>query len=127
MIEILEPGPLTTVQDLGRFGQLRHGIPPSGPMDRRAFVLANRLAGNADDAAALECTLSGPRVRVHAQCAIAMTGADMPLAINGREAPRNATAMLRPGDAIRIGAARSGVRAYLAFSGGLDVPLVMAS
>ena len=127
MIEILDPGPLTTVQDLGRFGQLRHGIPPSGPMDRGAFVLANRLAGNADGAAALECTLIGPRFRVHAECAIALTGADMPIAINGAEAARSATLIVRIGDTVKVGAARSGVRGYIAFSGGVDVPLVMGS
>ncbi|MGZ8265804.1 MAG: allophanate hydrolase, partial [Burkholderiales bacterium] len=81
MIEIIEPGPQTTVQDLGRFGQLRYGIPPSGPMDRHAFILANRLAGNEDGAAALECTLIGPRFRVHAECAIAVTGAEKTLTI----------------------------------------------
>ncbi len=127
MIEILDAGPLTTVQDLGRFGQLRHGIPPSGPVDRKAFALANRLAGNADRAAALECTLIGPRWRAHADCAIAVTGADMPIAINGAEAPRCTTLVLNAGDTVKIGAARSGVRGYIAFGGGLDVPLVMGS
>jgi len=61
---IRDPGPQTTVQDLGRRGALRTGIPPSGPMDREAFLLANRLVGNADDAAALECTLIGPRLEL---------------------------------------------------------------
>src|SRR5262249_11703084 len=59
-IKILEPGPQTTVQDLGRPGQLRYGIPQAGPMDRASFVLANRLVGNADIAAGLECTVLGP-------------------------------------------------------------------
>src|SRR5262249_40377777 len=70
LIKILEPGPQTTVQDLGRPGQLRYGIPQSGPMDRAAFVLANRLVGNADTAAGLECTVLGPRFEVSAPCAI---------------------------------------------------------
>jgi biotin-dependent carboxylase-like uncharacterized protein len=127
VIEILHAGPLTTVQDLGRFGQLRHGVPPSGPMDGGAFLLANRLAGNAVQAAALECTLIGPRFRVDGECAIALTGAEMPIAINGMEAPRCTTLVLKAGDTVKIGAARSGVRGYIAFSGGLDVPLVMGS
>ena len=59
---IHDAGPQTAVQDLGRRGSLRVGIPPSGPMDREAFLLANRLVGNADDAAGLECTLIGPRI-----------------------------------------------------------------
>jgi antagonist of KipI len=127
MIRIAEPGPQTTVQDLGRFGQLRHGIPPSGPMDVRAFVIANRLVGNADGAAGLECTLMGPRFGVEAPCAVAVTGADVPVTVNGEAAPTHATLVLRSGDAVRIGAARAGVRAYVAFSGGIDVPPALGS
>lgn len=127
MIRILEPGPQTTVQDLGRTGQMRYGIPPSGPVDRFAFIVANRLVGNADAAAALECTLVGPRLEVDAPGAVAVTGADMPVTVNGLEAPRWATIVLRAGDVVKLGAARAGVRAYLAFSGGLDVPLVLGS
>jgi biotin-dependent carboxylase-like uncharacterized protein len=127
VIEILEPGPLTTVQDLGRRGQLRYGIPPSGPMDAFAFVLANRLAGNPDAAAALECTLSGPRFRVDAPCAIAVTGAAMPVTVNGEVAASWSTLRLAAGDVVRIGTARSGLRGYVAFCGGLAVPLRLGS
>jgi antagonist of KipI len=127
MIRILEPGALTTVQDLGRPGHLRYGIPPSGPVDRVAFVVANRLVGNADGGAGLECTVLGPRVEAETACAIAVTGADMPLTINGAEAPAWTTLWLKPGDVVKLGAARAGVRAYLAFSGGLDVPSVLGS
>src|SRR5439155_13481680 len=87
MIKILEPGPLTTIKDAGRVGHLRYAIPPSGPVDRHAFVIANRLVGNDDGAAALECTLMGPRFEARATCAIAVTGAAMPLTVNGAEAP----------------------------------------
>jgi len=127
MIRILDAGPQTTVQDGGRLGQLRYGIPPSGPVDRFAFVLANRLVGNPDGAAALECTLVGPRFEAEAACAVAVTGADMPLSVNGKEAPRWATLALKAGDVVKLGPARSGVRGYVAFAGGLDVPLVMGS
>ena len=78
-IRILEPGPLTTVQDRGRLDQLRRAIPPSGPIDRRAFVIANRLVDNDDGAAALECTLMGPRFEAQASCAIAVTGIAAPV------------------------------------------------
>ena len=125
MIEILDPGPLTTVQDLGRFGFLRFGIPPSGPMDRDAFVAANLLVGNSHSMAALECTLIGPRFRAHAQCAIAVTGAEMPVTMNAEPASRRTVLALQPGDVVRIGPARTGVRGYIAFRGGIDVPLVM--
>jgi len=127
MIRVLDPGPQTTVQDLGRFGQLRYGIPPSGPVDVRAFVIANRLAGNPDGAAGLECTLMGPRFTVEAACAIAVTGAEAPVTINGSPAEPWATLALAPGDTVRIAAARAGVRIYVAFSGGLDVPPALGS
>ena len=127
MITILDAGPPTTVQDLGRTGQMRYGIPPPGPVDRFAFVVANRLVGNADFAAALECTLIGPRFEVDAAGAIAVTGADMPVTVNGAEAPRWATIALNAGDVVKLGPACAGVRAYVAFSGGLDLPLVLGS
>lgn len=127
MIRILEPGPLTTIQDLGRIGQLRYGIPPSGPMDRAAFVLANRLVGNPDGAAGLECTLSGPRFEAQAWCAMAVTGAAAPVTVNDQEWPMWRTAHLAAGDVVKIGAATCGVRSYVAFSGGLDVPPVLGS
>src|SRR5439155_1040601 len=127
VIKILDPGPQTTIQDLGRLGQLRYGIPPSGPVDRFAFVLANRLVGNPDGAAALECTLAGPRFEAEAACVVAVTGADMPLSVNGKDAPRWATLALKVGDVVKLGHARSGVRGYVAFAGGLDVPLLMGS
>jgi len=126
-LRVLEPGALTTVQDLGRLGHLRYGIPPSGPIDGVAFVVANRLVGNADGAAGLECTVLGPRLEVEARCAIAVTGAEMPLTVNGREAPAWTTLLLGPGDVVKLGAARAGVRAWIAVSGGLDVPTVLGS
>jgi antagonist of KipI len=126
MIEVREPGAQTTVQDTGRCGYLRLGIPPSGPMDRYAFVAANRLAGN-DGAAALECTLTGPTLAFQTACAIAVTGADMPLRLNGAPAPAWTTLLLKSGDVLKLGTARAGVRAYIAVSGGIDVPPVLGS
>ncbi|PYM11228.1 MAG: hypothetical protein DMD81_27535, partial [Candidatus Rokuibacteriota bacterium] len=110
VIRILDPGPLTTVQDLGRGGQLRFGIPPSGPMDRDAFVLANRLCGNADGQAGLECTVVGPRFTAGGPCAIAVTGAEAPVTVNGARARQWATIALAAGDLMRIGAATTGAR-----------------
>jgi len=127
VIRILDAGPQTTVQDLGRTGQMRYGIPPSGPVDRFAFVLANRLVGNADGAAALECTLIGPRFEVTAAGAIAVTGADMPVTVNGQRAAGWTTVALKPGDVVKLGPARTGVRSYVGVAGGLDVPLVLGS
>jgi len=127
VIRILDPGPLTTVQDLGRGGQLRFGIPPSGPMDRDAFVLANRLCGNADGQAGLECTVVGPRFTAGGPCAIAVTGAEAPVTVNGARARQWATIALAAGDLMRIGAATTGARMYVAFSGGIDVAPVLGS
>ena len=126
-VHVLDPGPQTTVQDLGRAGQLRYGIPPSGPVDRAAFVVANRLAGNADTAAGLECTYMGPRFRVDRACAIAVAGAPVPVTVNGAPAPRWTTIVLGAGDTVRVGAPRAGVLSYVAFAGGLDVPVVLGS
>jgi antagonist of KipI len=127
VIRVLDPGPQTTVQDLGRTGQLRYGIPPSGPLDRRSFILANRLVANADSAAALECTLLGPTLQAQRPCAVAVTGAEMAVTVNGAAAPAWTTLPLKAGDVVKIGAARAGVRGYAAFSGGIDVPPVLGS
>jgi biotin-dependent carboxylase-like uncharacterized protein len=126
-LAVLDPGLLTTVQDLGRPGYLRYGIPPSGPVDRDAFILANRLVGNPDTAAGLECTLIGPRLESRADATIAVTGAEMPVTLNDRDVPRWTAVSVKAGDVLRLGPARCGLRAYLAVSGGLDVPPALGS
>ncbi|HET7343634.1 MAG TPA: hypothetical protein VFL90_19370, partial [Methylomirabilota bacterium] len=127
MIRLGDPGPQTTVQDFGRPGHLRDGIPPSGPMDVRSFVIANRLVGNADGAAALECTVLGPRFTAQAPCAIAVTGAETTVTVNDEPVSQWASVALKAGDRVRVGAARAGVRMYVAFSGGIDVPPALGS
>lgn len=127
MIRVLDPGPQTTVQDSGRRGQLRYGIPPSGPVDAPSFALANRLVGNADGAAGLEFTLIGPRLRAEAPCAVAVTGADAPITVNDAPAAAWSTLTLSAGDVLKIGPARAGVRGYVAFAGGVEVPAVLGS
>jgi len=124
---IHEPGPLTTVQDLGRPGYLRVGIPGSGPVDAEAFILANRLVGNLEGAAALECTLIGPRVEFADERMVALTGADMAPALNGSAAPGWQAFLVKRGDVLKLGPARNGVRAYLAVSGGIDTPPALGS
>ena len=115
------------MQDLGRPGYLRVGIPASGPVDEGAFVLANRLVGNADGAASLECTLIGPRVEFTDERVVAVTGAEMAATRNGTEAPRWQAFRVRAGDVLKLGPARSGVRAYVAVSGGIDTPAALGS
>jgi biotin-dependent carboxylase-like uncharacterized protein len=127
VIRVLEPGPQTTVQDAGRFGHGRYGIPPSGPVDRPAFVLANRLVGNDDGAAALELTVLGPRLRAERACALAVTGADAPVTVNDAPAAAWTTLSLAAGDVLKIGAARRGVRGYIAVAGGIAVAPAVGS
>lgn len=129
MSELLvqDAGPLTTIQDLGRAGHLRVGIPASGPMDREAFLLANRLVGNPDTAAGLECTLIGPRVEFTDERLVAVAGADMAPTVNGAPVPAWQGLRVHAGDVLRLGPARSGVRAYLAISGGIETPPVLGS
>ena len=122
-----EAGPQTTVQDLGRPGYLRYGIPPSGPVDLASFLLANRLVGNPETAAALECTLIGPRLEMRGETVVAVTGADMPVTVNDREIPRWTAAPVRAGDVLRLGPSLRGARAYMSFAGGIDVPLALGS
>lgn len=124
---MIDPGLLTTVQDLGRFGHQRVGVPPSGPMDRAAFLVANRLVGNPDAAAALECTIKGPRLEVRQAAVIAVTGAPMGFTVNGQEAPAWTAVGVRPGDILGFRMASAGCRAYLAVAGGIDVPLALGS
>jgi biotin-dependent carboxylase-like uncharacterized protein len=127
VLSVQDGGPLTTIQDAGRFGHLRVGIPTSGPMDRTAFLLANRLVGNPDDAAALECTLMGPRLELTDARLVAVTGADMTPTVNGAAIPMWEAVPLRAGDVLKLGPARAGVRAYVAVAGGLDTPRVLGS
>jgi len=127
VLAVQDGGPLTTIQDAGRFGHLRVGIPTSGPMDRASFLLANRLVGNPDDAAALECTLMGPRLELTDARLVAVTGADMTPTVNGAAIPMWEAVPLRAGDVLKLGPARAGVRAYVAVAGGLDTPRVLGS
>ena len=124
---VQDGGPLTTIQDLGRFGHLRVGIPTSGPMDREAFVLANRLVGNDDNAAGLECTLLGPRLEFADERLVAVTGADMAPTLNGAAVPAWQGLSVKAGDVLRLGSVRRGVRAYVAVAGGIRTPLVLES
>ena len=126
-LQIDEPGLVTTVQDRGRPGHYAVGIPLGGAMDTLAHEVANALVGNDPDAATLECTFTGPRITVTAPTAMAVTGAAMDVAVNGDTVPRWTALALHEGDTVSCGFAASGARSYLAFSGGIDVPLVLGS
>jgi urea carboxylase len=127
--EVLDPGMQTTVQDYpGRTGFWHVGVPPSGPMDPLAFRLVNRLVGNDDTAAGLECTMTGPRLRFFSSAVIAIGGADMKAKLDGVPVERWRAIEVKAGSELRLGAAAgAGARAYIAVRGGLDVPAYLGS
>lgn len=124
---VRNPGPMTTVQDLGRFAFLDRGVPPSGTLDALACRVANWLVGNPDGAAVLEITMMGPTLEVLAEADIALTGAEMGMTINQVSIPGWRTIRVKAGDVIRIPRAQEGCRAYLAVTGGIAAPVVMGS
>lgn len=125
--EVVAPGLLTTVQDGGRWGYQAFGVPVAGPMDPFAHRLANVLAGNARNAATLEVTLTGPSLRFEAPATIVVAGALFELFVDDTPVPHEACVNVSAGSVLRFGARRRGARAYIAVSGGVDVPLVLGS
>jgi biotin-dependent carboxylase-like uncharacterized protein len=127
VFRVISPGPLTTVQDVGRKAFQHMGVPVSGALDRYALSVANWLAGNPAASAVLETTLVGARLEVLAEADIALAGAASALTINGLPAPGWTSHRVRPGDIVDTGVPENGCRSYLAVGGGIDVPLVMGS
>ena len=127
--EVLDGGMQTTIQDYpGRLGYWHVGVPPSGPMDTLAFRLANRLVGNHEDAAAIEMTTMGARLRFDSDAEIALTGADMGATLDGASIPQWRALAVRAGGTLRLGAVKGGgTRAYLAIAGGIDAPQFLGS
>jgi len=126
-IEIVDPGALTTVQDLGRPGWAHLGVPRSGALDQPALRLANRLVGNAESAAGLETTLSGVRFRVARATSVAVTGARCAVWVDGRAVAWGAALAVAAGAEVRVGSATEGLRSYVAVAGGIDVAPVLGS
>lgn len=132
VVKVIHGGLSTTIQDFGRPG-LRHlGIPAGGAMDRISHELANRLIGNAADAASLEMTFSGDELEWSDDGYIAITGADLSPVIScgpeaGRAVPQHTPVIIRGGTRIRFQTAGRGFRCYLAIAGGFDVPAIMGS
>jgi biotin-dependent carboxylase-like uncharacterized protein len=124
---VLRPGPLATVQDLGRPGFAGIGVGVSGAADRGSLRLANRLVGNDEGAAAIETTLGGLAVRAQGDLAAAVTGAPCPITVGGREEAMNSLLRVPDGAELRLGIPDRGLRSYLAVRGGLAVPPVLGS
>ena len=123
-VEVLVPGAQSSLQDWpGRLGYWAVGIPPSGPMDARSHQLVNRLLGNADDAATLECTMSGPSLRFNAQALIALGGARMVASLDGVPVPYWTPIAVAPGQVLTLGSIEGpGQRTYLGIRHGFDAP-----
>ena len=121
-ISVLRSGPMTTIQDWpGRVGYWKVGVPPSGPMDDLSFRLATMAVGNPADAAGLEITMMGPKLRFDEPAVVAVTGAPVTVTVSGKVVPQWVPLHLAAGDVLDIGVVGSlGMRVYLAVSGGLD-------
>ena len=128
-VDVLDGGTQTTVQDYpGRVGYWDVGVPPSGPMDSLAFRLANRLVGNPPSAAAIEITLAGPTLRFNTDAIIALTGAELAATLDDQPISFWHTHVVKRGSVLRLGGLRgAGMRAYLAFQYGVDVPDYLGS
>ncbi|WP_141203904.1 5-oxoprolinase subunit C family protein [Streptomyces griseorubiginosus] len=124
---VVRAGALTTVQDRGRPGHAHLGVPRSGALDGPAAALANRLVGNRPEAAVLETTLNGCALRPRSTVTVAVTGAPCPVAVDGRPAAWAAPVHVPAGALLTVGAAVSGVRSYVAVSGGVAVEPVLGS
>lgn len=127
LFEVLEPGMLTVVEDGGRWGFSRFGVPPSGAADPFSFRAANLLVGNREGEACLEITLMGLSLKVLGEGVIAITGGDFSPMLNGEALEMWRSHLVIGGDILTFKRVRSGCRAYLAAWGGISVPEVMGS
>lgn len=126
-IRIINGGFLTTIQDMGRFGYQETGMAVSGVMDTRSAALANILVGNEEGEAVVEITMMGPMIEFTEDNIVALTGGDLGAKLDGKPMPRYEAVYVKAGQALSFAGMFSGSRAYLAFAGGLSVPVVMGS
>ncbi|NYF26270.1 biotin-dependent carboxyltransferase family protein [Sporosarcina sp. JAI121] len=126
-VNVLQPGLLTTIQDLGRYGSQKYGVIVSGAMDSYSLRVANLLVGNAEGEGALEITLFGTTLQFDKDSLLAITGGDLQATIDGEKAPMWRPILIRKGSILRFKSAINGCRAYVAFAGGIIVPPIMES
>jgi biotin-dependent carboxylase-like uncharacterized protein len=124
---VVRAGALTTVQDRGRPGHAHLGVPRSGALDRTAAALVNRLVGNPPEAAVLETTVNGCALRPRSAVTVAVGGAPCPVTVDGRPVPWGAPVHVPAGALLNVGTVVSGVRGYVAVSGGVAVDPVLGS
>ena len=126
-VNVIKPGLLTTIQDMGRPGYFHLGIPIGGAMDRMALRSANLLVGNDEGAAGLEAVFMGPELEFTEDATVAVTGAEMPVMIDGEEQPGWTALEVKAGQKLGFGFLKAGARAYIAISGGIDTPMALGS
>jgi len=127
VFQVIRPGFFTTIQDLGRQGFLRYGVPISGAMDELSLQLANMLVRNNLNDACLETTLIGPELEALSDTNIAITGGNITPQVNGRDVEMWQTLRIKYGDVVTFGKVRNGCRVYLSVRSGINVPLVLGS
>ncbi|KAJ5266602.1 Urea carboxylase [Penicillium angulare] len=128
VIEVIDGGSDTTVQDFpGRQGLWHIGVPPSGPMDSYSFRIANKIVGNDEHAAGLECSIQGPILLFHSPTTVAVVGANAPIIVDEEQKEPGMAISVQAGQKISIGTATNGSRVYLAIRGGIQVPEVLGS
>ncbi|MBV6644488.1 MAG: biotin-dependent carboxyltransferase [Cyclobacteriaceae bacterium] len=125
--EVIKPGFLTTIQDMGRMRYLANAVPISGVMDRRSATLANWLVGNSPNQAVLEVTMHGLHLRFNANTRVGLSGADLSPSINGRLVDQSRSIEIKPGDRLEFNRTKSGMRSYLAVPDGWQVAEVLDS
>ena len=126
-VKVIAPGLATTVQDLGRPGYYHLGIPISGGMDRLALRAANMLVGNDEGAATLEVVFMGPELEFRRDAVVAVTGAELTPKVDGTARETWTSFRVRSGQVLSFEFLKAGARAYVAMSGGVDVPVVLGS
>lgn len=118
-LKIVKSGLATTIQDLGRPGYFHLGIPEGGAMDRLAMRAANMLVGNSEDAAGLEAVFMGPEIEFTKKASVAVTGAELPVLVDGEPRETWTSFTVKPGQVLSFGFLQAGARAYIAVSGGI--------
>lgn len=127
-IEVLQAGVQTSVQDAtGRLGYWNVGVPPSGAMDALSLRIGNRLLGNEDNSAGLECTMTGPTLKFHCDSRVCITGAPLSITLDGVEQPLWQCLDVKAGQVLACGSMQAGCRSYIAIQGGVQVPEYLGS
>ena len=127
MIEVIDAGFYSSIQDQGRVGYRHLGVPISGAMDQKAFDLAHQLLGKTSDFSCIECTLIGPILRFHELCSLVLTGAHMQAWVNETPIQNNIPIAILPGDVLKLRLATKGLRTYIKINQAIISPVVLGS